>query len=560
MWFLQSKTASMRNAADQVAAISRSQAVIEFSLDGTIITANDNFLKAIGYSLAEIQGKHHSMFVEPAVREGAAYREFWQSLGRGEYQSAEYKRIGKGGREVWIQASYNPLLGRDGKPYGVIKYATDITAQKIRGMEDAGKIAAILRAQAVIEFNLDGTIIKANENFLKAVGYALTEIQGRHHSMFVEPAVRDGAAYREFWQALGRGEYQAAEYKRIGKGGKEVWILATYNPIFDEQGKTFRVVKFATEITQQKQRTADLSGQIEAIGKSQAVIEFNLDGTVITANDNFQKALAYSLSDIQGKHHSLFVEPSERESGAYREFWAALARGEYQAGEFKRIARGGREIYIQASYNPILDLNGKPYKVVKYASDTTAQVIARKKSEHVRGMMESVAAGSEELNASVREISEAMSKSKENAIAAVGKVETADHQAQRLNSAAQSMSGIVQLIGDITGQINLLALNATIESARAGEAGRGFAVVASEVKNLANQAKQATDKISDEINALNGISGDVVDALNNIKSAIQSVSEYVASTAAAVEEQSTVTAEMSSSMQRAAAEAASIGH
>jgi methyl-accepting chemotaxis protein len=560
MWFLQSKTASMRNAADQVAAISRSQAVIEFSLDGTIITANDNFLKAIGYSLAEIQGKHHSMFVEPAVREGAAYREFWQSLGRGEYQSAEYKRIGKGGREVWIQASYNPLLGRDGKPYGVIKYATDITAQKIRGMEDAGKIAAILRAQAVIEFNLDGTIIKANENFLKAVGYALTEIQGRHHSMFVEPAVRDGAAYREFWQALGRGEYQAAEYKRIGKGGKEVWILATYNPIFDEQGKTFRVVKFATEITQQKQRTADLSGQIEAIGKSQAVIEFNLDGTVITANDNFQKALAYSLSDIQGKHHSLFVEPSERESGAYREFWAALARGEYQAGEFKRIARGGREIYIQASYNPILDLNGKPYKVVKYASDTTAQVIARKKSEHVRGMMESVAAGSEELNASVREISEAMSKSKENAIAAVGKVEAADQQAQRLNSAAQSMSGIVQLIGDITGQINLLALNATIESARAGEAGRGFAVVASEVKNLANQAKQATDKISDEINALNGISGDVVDALNNIKSAIQSVSEYVASTAAAVEEQSTVTAEMSSSMQRAAAEAASIGH
>ena len=559
MWFLPSKTAGMRNAADQAAAISRSQAVIEFNLDGTIITANENFLKTIGYSLAEIQGKHHSMFVEPAMRDGAAYREFWQSLGRGEYQSAEYKRIGKGGQEIWLQASYNPLIGRDGRPYAVVKYATDITAQKISSMEDAGKIAAILRAQAVIEFKLDGTIIKANENFLKTVGYSLTEIQGRHHSMFVEPAVRDGAAYREFWQALGRGEYQAAEYKRIGKGGKEIWILATYNPIFDEHGKAFKVVKFATDVTEQKQRSADLSGQIDAIGKSQAVIEFNLDGTIITANDNFQKTLAYSLSDIRGKHHSLFVEPSERESGGYREFWSALARGEYQAGEFKRIAKGGREIYIQASYNPILDLNGKPYKVVKYASDTTAQVIARKKSEHVRGMMESVAAGSEELNASVREISEAMSKSKQNAIAAVGKVETADHQAQRLNSAAQSMSGIVQLIGDITGQINLLALNATIESARAGEAGRGFAVVASEVKNLANQAKQATDKISEEINALNGISGDVVDALNNIKSAIQSVSEYVASTAAAVEEQSTVTAEMSSSMQRAAAEAASIG-
>ena len=199
-----------------------------------------------------------------------------------------------------------------------------------------------------------------------------------------------------------------------------------------------------------------------------------------------------------------------------------------------------------------------PYKVVKYASDVTAQVIARKKSEKVRGMMESVAAGAEELNASVREISEAMAKSRETASTAVDRVEDADRQAHRLSAAAESMQSIVQLIGDITGQINLLALNATIESARAGEAGRGFAVVAAEVKNLANQAKQATDKIGTEIGSLNGISGDVVAALNEIKRAIQDVSEYVTSTAAAVEEQSTVTGEMSSNMQRAAAEATAI--
>jgi methyl-accepting chemotaxis protein len=319
------------------------------------------------------------------------------------------------------------------------------------------------------------------------------------------------------------------------------------------------VVKFATDVSEQKLRNANFEGQIEAIGKSQAVIEFSMDGMVLNANENFLNTLGYSLAEIQGKHHSMFVPPDERTSEAYREFWANLNRGEFQSGEYRRIGRGGKEVWIQASYNPIRDLNGKPYKVVKYATDTTAQVIARKKSDAVRAMMEQVAAGAEELNASVREISQAMVRSKDTATDAVERVEAADQQAQRLSTAAGSMSSIVELIGDITGQINLLALNATIESARAGEAGRGFAVVAAEVKNLANQAKQATDKIGTEIGNLTGISSDVVNALNSIKAAIQSVNEYVSSTAAAVEEQSTVTSEMSSSMRRAAEEAAGIG-
>jgi len=554
------KTSSAaRDALAQAAAISRSQAVIEFRMDGTIITANRNFLDAMGYRLDEIQGKHHSMFVAPETRGGAAYRTFWANLNRGEFQAAEYKRVGKGGREVWIQASYNPILDDAGKPVKVIKFATDVTAKKIRSMEDAGKISAIGRAQAVIEFNLDGTIITANENFLAVMGYRLDEIKGKHHAIFVAPDERDSGAYREFWARLGSGEFQSAEYKRFGKGGKEVWILASYNPILDDSGKPFKVVKFASDVSEQKLKNADFAGQIEAIGKSQAVIEFSMDGHVLTANENFLGALGYSLAEIKGKHHSMFVPQDQRDSAPYRAFWADLNRGEFQSGEYERVGKGGKQVWIQASYNPIRDLNGKPCKVVKYASDTTAQVIARIRSEKVRGMMESVAAGAEELNASVREISEAMSKSRETALSAVSRVEAADHQAQRLAEAAESMRSIVQLIGDITGQINLLALNATIESARAGEAGRGFAVVAAEVKNLANQAKQATDKIEQEIGNLNGISGDVVQALSSIKKAIQDVSEYVTSTAAALEEQSTVTSEMSTGMQRAAAEAASIG-
>jgi methyl-accepting chemotaxis protein len=216
--FSRRSSAAARNALAQAAAISESQAVIEFNMDGTIIIANENFLQALGYALPEIKGKHHSMFVEASERDGAAYREFWAKLNRGEYQAAEYKRIGKGGKEVWIEASYNPIRDTGGKPFKVIKLATDITEKKIRSMEDAGKIDAILRAQAVIEFKMDGSILTANENFLRTMGYSLAEIQGRHHSLFVEPATRESAENKEFWAKLNRGEYSAAEYKAHRQG------------------------------------------------------------------------------------------------------------------------------------------------------------------------------------------------------------------------------------------------------------------------------------------------------------------------------------------------------
>ena len=541
------------NAMAQAQAIRKSQAVIEFNLDGTIITANDNFLNALGYSLDEIQGKHHSLFLPPGERDLAPYREFWAALNRGEFQAAQYKRIRKGGSPIWIQASYNPVLDRAGKPSKVIKFATDITSQKRMALEDAGKIAAIDRAQAVIEFNLDGTIITANENFLKTMGYALEEIKGRHHSMFVEAEVRSSAAYQDSWAKLNRGELLSGEFKRLGKNGKEIWILASYNPILDDTGRPFKVVKFASDVTERKLLAADTKGQLDAIKKSQAVIEFQMDGTIKWANPNFLGAVGYALGEIEGKHHGMFVEAAERTSPQYVQFWQALNRGEYQAGEYKRIAKGGREIWIEASYNPILDPNGKPIKVVKYATDVTAKAVARMKAEEARALIESVAAGSEEMSASIREISQTMVKSREVVVAAVDQVGSAGAQATRLSAAADSMSGIIELIGNITSQINLLALNATIESARAGEAGRGFAVVASEVKSLANQAKQATDRITSEIEALNGVSADVVGALGAIRSAISHVSEYVTSTAAAVDEQSTVTNDMSINMQRAAA-------
>jgi methyl-accepting chemotaxis protein len=241
--------ADLQAATAQVAAINRSQAVIEFDLEGTILTANGNFLKTLGYELDEIRGHHHSMFVEPAQRESAEYKRFWEKLGRGEFEAAQYLRIGKGGRRVWIQATYNPVFDADGRPARVIKFATDITAQKHLESESKGVHDAIDRVSAVIEFELDGTILTANANFLKVLGYGLEEIRGRHHSMFVDPAQRDSAEYKLFWEKLGRGHFDAGRYMRIGRDGRQVWLQASYNPIFNAEGRAYKVMKFATDIT-----------------------------------------------------------------------------------------------------------------------------------------------------------------------------------------------------------------------------------------------------------------------------------------------------------------------
>lgn len=366
----------MLEYSGQVAAINKSQAVIEFSLDGKILYANDNFLNAVGYSLDEIVGRHHSMFVDPAYSSSQEYRDFWAKLGRGEYDSAEYKRVGKGGKEIWIQASYNPILDEQGKPVKVIKYATDISALKLQEADFTGQLEAIGKAQAVIEFSLDGNILTANDNFLNTVGYSLDEVKGHHHSMFVEATYRSSPEYKMFWEKLGRGEYDAGQYKRITKEGKEIWIQASYNPIMDMNGKPFKVVKYATDITAQKLQQADFTGQLDAISKAQAVIEFSLDGKILTANDNFLNTVGYTLDEIKGRHHSMFVDDAYRTSAEYKMFWEKLGRGEYDSAQYKRFGKGGKEVWIQATYNPIMDMNGKPFKVVKYATNVTEQVKA----------------------------------------------------------------------------------------------------------------------------------------------------------------------------------------
>ena len=371
----------------KLTALDKSQAVIEFSMDGTILTANDNFLQAMGYRLEEVQGQHHRLFMDAQEAQSSEYAEFWLQLNRGEFVSAEFKRMGKGHKEIWIQASYNPVFDEGGRPIKVIKFATDITQQKMQSVDFEGQIDAIGKSLAVIEFSMDGIIESANDNFLNTLGYSIDEIKGQHHSLFVDSAHKNSEEYRQFWQALNRGEFSSGEYKRLAKGGKEIWIQASYNPILDLNGKLMKVVKYASDITQQKIQAADYQGQINAIGKSQAVIEFTPEGTILAANENFLQALGYTLDEVKGQHHSIFLEADYKRSAEYSRFWPDLKNGLYSAGEFKRIAKSGAEIWIQASYNPILDLNGKPFKVVKYATDITQQKL---QSNDFKGQIEAI--------------------------------------------------------------------------------------------------------------------------------------------------------------------------
>jgi methyl-accepting chemotaxis protein len=433
--------------------------------------------------------------------------------------------------------------------------------------------AAVDRAQAVIEFAIDGTILTANQNFLGTMGYGLEEIQGRHHSMFVDPAERESADYRMFWERLRAGQFQQAEYKRLAKGGREVWIQATYNPLMDRKQRVYKVVKFAVDVTAAKNRAMEDAGQIKAIDRSQAVISFKLDGTILNANENFLATMGYRLEDIVGKHHSMFVGRQERESESYRTFWDRLARGEFFNGTFKRVKNGGAEVWIQGGYNPVMDANNRPVKVVKIATDITStiklakdinEVVAavsaaatemRASSETMRANADQgrdkasmAAAASEQLSSAITEISQQVVRTQERATSALNETERAQEVVKSLEQASTTIGKVVEFINNIAEQTNLLALNATIEAARAGNAGRGFAVVASEVKALAKQTAQATGDILQQINDIQSATGSVVKANNAINATVAQINEFSSAVAAAVEEQSAATQSVASNI------------
>ncbi|WP_296068073.1 PAS domain-containing methyl-accepting chemotaxis protein [uncultured Agrobacterium sp.] len=469
------------NAFAVLAALSKSQAIIEFDLSGKILNANENFCRALGYELSEIVGRHHSMFVEPAVVSSQEYKAFWSKLSAGQFDQRQYKRIGKGGREVWIEASYNPVFRR-GKPVKVVKIATDITDRKLKAAEDAGKIDALSRAQAIIEFSPEGEVLTANDNFLAALGYSLSEVQGRHHSMFCEPAYIQSPQYKEFWDKLAGGNFVADEFMRLGKGGRKVFIQASYNPIFDLNGKVFKVVKFATDVT----------GRVENVEKLAQCLTDLAEGDLAQSID---KPFIPSLDRLRTDFNA-----------ASEKLKRAMTLVSENAGA---ISSGSNEI--------------------RSAADDLAR------------RTEQQAASIEETAAALEEITTAVNDSSRRADAA-GKIvararDHAEHSGQVVRDAISAMdqiekssreiSSIIGVIDEIAFQTNLLALNAGVEAARAGEAGKGFAVVAQEVRELAQRSATAAKEIKSLINASGAQVENGVSLVTKAGSALQEIAEQV---------------------------------
>ena len=491
----------------QVAAINRSMAVIEFNLDGTIITANQNFLGAVNYSLDEIRGRHHRMFVDPAFTNSPEYRAFWERLGRGEYEEGEYKRIAKGGREVWLQASYNPILDGNGKPFKVVKYASDITAQKIKNVDFQGQIAAIGKSMGTIEFNMDGTVITANENFLSVINYALDEVKGRHHRMFVDPVFANSGDYRAFWEKLGRGEYEAGEYKRIGKGGREVWLQASYNPILDLNGKPYKVVKYASDITPQKNYQAEVASVLKETAR---VMDLIADGDL-----------------------------------------TAIVTGEFK-GEFASLKDA-----VTKSINNLRGIVEKITESVDLIATASKEIAAgntnlSQRTEEQASSLEETASSMEELASTVKQNAENAKQANQMTASAstiaikggevVARVVTTMSD---INESSRKIVDIISVIDGIAFQTNILALNAAVEAARAGEQGRGFAVVAGEVRNLAQRsaaaAKEIKQLISNSTEKVEGGTRLVEEAgktMEEIVASVKRVTDIMAEISSASTEQS----------------------
>lgn len=563
--------------------------VSEADLKGDILSINDKFTEVSQYSREELIGKPHNTTRHPDMPK-ATFKELWATIGRGEKFRGVIKNRKKDGSPYYVDAVVAPVIGANGKPRKYIGVRYDITEAEIERQNTRGIIGAIDNAYAYIEFDTEGQILTANKNFFDTMGYALEEVEGKHHRLFVDAEYSASAAYQQFWYDLKDGKNQSGTFKRLRKDGKEIWLQAVYAPVKDEMGRVTKIIKIATDITQQKVDEINQNKQIEESNRTQAVIEFTNEGVIIDANQNFLNAAGYSIDEIKGKHHSMFVESEYRNSSEYRSFWEDLNQGKFLTDEYRRINKNGDEIWLQATYNPVFDINGKVHRVKKFATDITlrkkaeanlkmtletiernagslsssseelssiaqqmssnAEETAKQSdvvasaSEEVTSNVGSVATAAEELSASIKEIATNATEAAGIASQAVDAASETNRTVSSLGESSHEIGKVIKVITSIAQQTNLLALNATIEAARAGDAGKGFAVVANEVKELAKQTAVATEDISQKIAAIQHDTGNAVGAIGEISKIIHQISDIQNNIAGAVEEQAATTNEI----------------
>lgn len=644
------KEAEILEASNKLYALDLAQALAEFGIDGKILSANANFVKTFGYSKEELLRSDIASLLNSKVRNKEDHSNLWNALQSGKHQTGDYMCVGKDGNTIWLQGTFNPMV--DGSKVSKIFFSGVDATERSKLLEEVEELRVrvdIMNMTSIVsEANLRGDIIACNDKYCEVSQYSREEAIGQPHNLTRHPDVPK-EVFKELWSTIGKGKTFRGVIKNRKKDGTPYYVDAVIAPIMGSDGKPRKYLGVRYDITEAEIERQNARGLVNAINSAYAFIEFDTNGNIINANDNFLNILGYRSDEIVGRHHRMFCEASIANSSEYSQFWSNLRDGKAQQGVFKRVGKNGSAFYIQAIYAPVRDEVGRVFKIVKISMDVTAaenaNIELRNKVDNILAVVSAAAKGDltqnitvsgadpvgqlgtslsgffknlsnsiatigenatalagaseelsavsaqmsanstetatqaqlvsaateevnvnvatvttgvEELNSAIREIAKNASDAARVSQQAVTIASDTNRTISKLGDSSNEIGKVVKVITSIAEQTNLLALNATIEAARAGEAGKGFAVVANEVKELAKETARATEDISHKIETIQSDTNGAISAIQEICEVINRINDISNTIASAVEEQTATANEMGRNVSEAARGSAEI--